>query len=309
MNRPSVLVNLASPEAGVAAAREAAAAGFGGVGLADSPALYPDCLIETERVLAGSDVAFAGPCVLALGLRHPVTVASALAALARRHGGRLLAVVGRGESAVRNAGLPVPGLGAYGDLLAGLAAACDELGVPRPAGAASGPRTIALTAARCGEVLIDAGVRPSVVATAVRAAREANPGVRCRLFVRAVPTASPEEERAATDPILGSCAARLAAAPSWYGLDPGEAAPVRALAESYDHRRHGRSGGPPLPDETAAAVRDRFVLTGSRDRIAERVAELTRLDVDGFVLAGALPGVGEHLAALGTAFAHGLAAA
>jgi alkanesulfonate monooxygenase SsuD/methylene tetrahydromethanopterin reductase-like flavin-dependent oxidoreductase (luciferase family) len=308
MNRPSVLVNLALPETGPTALA-AAAAGFDGVGLADSPALYPDCFIETERVLTGSDLAFAGPCVLALGLRHPVTVASALAALARRHGGRLLAVVGRGESAVRNAGLPVPGLRSYDQLLAGLATACEELGVPRPAGAASGPRTIALTAARCGEVLIDAGVRASVVAAAVRVAREANPRVRCRLFVRAVPTGSPEQERAATDPILGSCAARLAAAPSWYGLDPDEAGPVRALAESYDHRRHGRSGGPPVPPEVAAAVRDRFVLTGADDRIAARVSELTRLGVDGFVLAGALPGVHDHLAGLGATFARGIAAA
>lgn len=309
MKRPSVLVNLALPSMGAGAARAAAAAGFDGVGLADSPALYPDCLISTERVLAESDVAFAGPCVLALGLRHPVTAASALAALAHVHGGRLLAVVGRGESAVRNAGLPVPGLSSYGELLADLATACDALGVPRPAGAASGPRTIALTAARCGEVLIDAGVRESVVAAALRAAREANPRVRCRLFVRAIPTGSPEEERAATDPILGSCAARLAAAPSWYGLDPDEAGPVRALAESYDHRRHGRPGGPPVPGETAAAVRDRFVLTGTPDHIAARVSSLTRLGVDGFVLAGALPGVDEHLPELGATFARGVAAA
>jgi alkanesulfonate monooxygenase SsuD/methylene tetrahydromethanopterin reductase-like flavin-dependent oxidoreductase (luciferase family) len=320
MNRPGLLVNLAASvtedQDAVGVAARACAAGFDGVGLTDSPRLYPDCFIETDRVLAGTRAVLAGPCVVGLGLRHPATVAASLTTLGRRHGERLLAVVGRGESSVRNEGLPVPGLDAYGELLAGLAGACDELGgdpgAGRLLGAASGPRTIALTAARLGGVLIDVGVEPSVVAAAVGIARDANPSVRCWLFTRAVPTRSAEEAREVAEPILGSCAARLVAAPGWYGLSPDLVDPVRRVAESHDYRRHGTSGargGERAPEEAETAVRRRFVLTGESTRLAARVAELTRIGVDGFVVAGALRGVSERLDSLGAAFAEGFAAA
>lgn len=333
MSRPVLLVNLAGPTARDAAvvAAEATAAGFDGVGLADSPRLYPDPFIETDRVLAGTATALAGPCVAALGLRHPATVASSLATLGREHGGRLLAVVGRGESSVRNEGLPVPGLHAYGEMLTALVHACGDLDGPPHAdrrwraigsagealvggrlfGAASGPRTIALTAERLGGVLIDVGVEPSVVAAAIGVAREANPAARCWLFVRAVPTRTPGEARAAADPVLGSCAARMAASPGWYGLDADLTASARRIAENHDYRLHGTAGarGEPAGEDAEAEVRDRFVLTGEAARLTARVAELTRLGAGGFIVAGALRGVPEHLADLGTAFGRGFAAA
>lgn len=330
MNRPGLLVNLAAPVAerqdAVAAAARACAAGFDGVGLTDSPRLFSDCFIETDRVLTGTEAALAGPCVVGLGLRHPVTVAASLATLGRRHGGRLLAVVGRGESSVRNEGLPVPGLDAYGELLTRLVNARRELGgdpgglgssggsggsdAGALLGAASGPRTIALTAARVGGVLIDVGVDPSVVATAVEVAREANPAVRCWLFTRAVPIRSAEEAREAAEPILGSCAARLVAAPGWYGLSRDEVPLVRRVADGHDYRRHGTPGarGPArAPEDVEAMVRDRFVLTGGSAHLAARVCELTRLGIDGFVVAGAVRHVPERTGEIGAAFAEGFA--
>jgi alkanesulfonate monooxygenase SsuD/methylene tetrahydromethanopterin reductase-like flavin-dependent oxidoreductase (luciferase family) len=313
MNRPRLLVNLAVPVTerrdAVAAAARARAVGFDGVGLTDSPRLYADCFIETERVLTGTDVELAGPCVAGLGLRHPATVAASLTTLARRHGGRLLAVVGRGESSVRNEGLPAPGLDAYDELLGQVVSACDGLAV---LGAASGPRTIALTAARVGGVLIDVGVDPSVVAAAIEVARSANPVTRCWLFTRAVPTRTPEEAREVADPILGSCAARLVAAPGWYGLSEDQVPLVRRVADGHDYRRHGTPGArgrERAPEEVEAAVRDRFVLTGGSARLAARVAELTRLGVDGFVVAGALRRVPERTGDIGAAFTAGFAAA
>jgi hypothetical protein len=208
----------------------------------------------------------------------------------------------------------MPGLSAYGELLTRLASACGELdGGPdagRLLGAASGPRTIALTAARVGGVLIDVGVEPSVVAAAVGIAREANPAVRCWLFTRAVPTRSPEEAREVAEPILGSCAARLVAAPAWYGLSPDLIAPVRAVADGHDYRRHGTPaarGGERAAAEVETAVRDRFVLTGWSAHLTARVAELTRLGVDGFVVAGALRGVSERMGEIGAAFTEGFA--
>ena len=90
-------------------ARSAVASGLDGVGLVDSPRLFADPFVSTERVLAGAPTALAGPCSASLGLRHPATVAAALRSLAR-HADRSFAVVGRGESSVANEGVPVPSL-------------------------------------------------------------------------------------------------------------------------------------------------------------------------------------------------------
>ncbi|OLT08857.1 hypothetical protein BJF90_12075 [Pseudonocardia sp. CNS-004] len=140
---PPVLLNIARPAGevdAVALAARALAAGLDGVGLADSPRLFPDPLVETARVLAGTDARLAGPCVLGLGLRHPATVASAVRTLATHHPGRVLAVVGRGESSVRNEGLPVPSLR---DHRAAMRAVRELAGAATLLGAASGLRTIA----------------------------------------------------------------------------------------------------------------------------------------------------------------------
>ena len=154
--------------------------------------------------------------------------------LERHHPGRAFAVVGRGESSVRNEGLAVP---STADHAAALAVLADQLQVDgervapgRVLGAASGPRSLAATAAALGGVLVDVGVEPEVVARAAAVAREASPGCRVWLFLRAVVTGSEAESALAAAPLVGSCAARMVAAPSWYGLD--EAARSRTPAGS-----------------------------------------------------------------------------
>lgn len=140
---PPVLLNVARPwdEADpVDLARAAVRAGLDGVALADSPRLFPDCLLETERIMASTEARLAGPCVLSLGLRHPATVASAVRTLATHHPDRVLAVVGRGESSVRNEGLLAPSLRAYEESLSRLRELLDARPPSaRLLGAASGP--------------------------------------------------------------------------------------------------------------------------------------------------------------------------
>ena len=174
-------------------------------------------------------------------------------------------------------------------------------------GAASGPRTIAATAAALGGVMVDAGVEAAVVARAVELARQHDPGVTVWLFLRATVTSSDQEAVTATDPLLGSCAMRLVAAPEWYGVTGADLAAVRAVAESHDYSRHGtadaRRGDPTDAD---AFVRDRFVLTGDPDRIAARVRPLAGLGVSGVVLAGALAGTLDRLPELVGALRRGL---
>lgn len=311
----TLLLNIAAPWGGpdaVETAERALAAGLDGVGLVDSPRLFPDGFVETERILDATAARLAGPCVASLGLRHPATVAGAVRTLEQHHPGRGFAVVGRGESSVRNEGLPLPPLREYTAALAVLRARLtDDAGAPvapgRLLGAASGPRTIAATAAALGGVLVDAGVEPGVVARAVGLAREHDPDATVWLFLRATVTSSDEEAAGATDPVLGSCAVRMVAAPEWYGVGDDELASVRAVADSHDYSRHGsaeaRRG---VRTEADAFVRDRFVLTGDPGRIAARVRPLAGLGVTGVVLAGALAGTAERLPELIGALRRGL---
>ncbi|WBB75872.1 LLM class flavin-dependent oxidoreductase [Micromonospora sp. WMMD1128] len=305
-----IVLNVARPmgEADpVDLAGAALAAGLDGVALADSPRLFPDCLVETGRVLAATPARLAGPCVLSLGLRHPATVAGAVRTLDAHHPGRLLTVVGRGESSVRNEGLTPPPLRAYESAL-------DTLRELTPAsalllGAASGPRTIAATAARLGGVLVDAGADPAIVGRAVALARSARADVPVWMFVRAVVTGDEAGAEAAAAPVLGSCAARLAQAPDWFDVPEAMRGGVAAVAEAHDYRRHGTAGaraGSAGPADADRFVRDRFVVTGDRRAVADRFAAFAAAGVDGVVLAGALDGVWERLDDLGRAVRDGM---
>ena len=305
-----ILLNVARP-AGQAdpieLAGAALAAGLDGVALADSPRLFPDCLVETERVLSATPARLAGPCVLSLGLRHPAAVAGAVRTLDAHHPGRVLTVVGRGESSVRNEGLAPPPLRAY-------EASLDTLRELVPAsalllGAASGPRTIAATAARLGGVLVDAGADPAIVGKAVALARAARADVTVWMFVRAVVTDDEAGADAAAAPVLGSCAARLVRAPDWFDVPAALRPAVAAVAEAHDYRRHGtadaRVGGD-VPAEADQFVRERFLVTGDPRAVAERFAAFRALGVNGVVLAGALGGVLDRLDDLGRAVRDGL---
>ncbi|WP_433616537.1 LLM class flavin-dependent oxidoreductase [Dactylosporangium sp. CA-139114] len=301
-----ILLNIARP-AGTAdpvdLARAALAAGLDGVALADSPRLFPDCVVETERVLSATPARMAGPCVLSLGLRHPAAVAGAVRTLQEHHPGRVLMVVGRGESSVRNEGLAPPSLRAYEESLTALR----ELvpGSARVLGAASGPRTIQATAARLGGVLVDAGADPSTVAKAVALARAADPGAAVWMFVRAVVTDGEDAADAAAAPVLGSCAARLERAADFFDVPAGLRPAVAAVAAGHDYRKHGTAEARGAATEADRYVRDRFVVTGDPAAVAARFADFAALGVDGIVLAGALSGVVERLDALGAAVRDG----
>jgi alkanesulfonate monooxygenase SsuD/methylene tetrahydromethanopterin reductase-like flavin-dependent oxidoreductase (luciferase family) len=290
-------------------AREVKAAGLSGVGLADSPRLFPDPLVETARLLASDQALMAGPCVLSLPLMHVARAASGLATLAADFPARVVAVVGRGESSLANEGLHAPNLREYAGMLASLRVRLDEHASSHVLGAASGPRTIAVTAKELGGVLLDVGTDPEVVQAAARHARETNPGARVWVFLRVSITANNAEAREASAALLGSCAARMVAAPEWYGVTPALAPVLTELAAAHDYRSHGT--GDPLqtvghspsdPLATAAGlVRERFFVLGTTDTVARRLGELTGDGIAGVVLAGGLPGVLTQLPDIGVA--------
>ncbi|HEU4998171.1 MAG TPA: LLM class flavin-dependent oxidoreductase [Lapillicoccus sp.] len=307
---PRLLLNLARPRGEVdptTLAGQAVDLGFDGVGLADSPRLMPDCWTESERVLTGTAAALAGPVVASLGLRHPATVAGALATLEDHHPGRVFAVVGRGESSVLNEGLAVPSLATYRDNLALLRERLrtddgwDRL-AGRLLGAASGPRTITATADALGGVLLDVGTDVETVGRAVTQARAANPHTEVWLFVRALVVPDAAAAASAAAPLLGSCAARMVAAPEWFGLSAVQLALVRLVAARHDYRKHGTVGAAAEADDDGARlVRARFLLVTSADEVRRHVLSYARLGIDGLVVAGGLPGVVPGLPALAAA--------
>ncbi|HET7400086.1 MAG TPA: LLM class flavin-dependent oxidoreductase [Intrasporangium sp.] len=307
-----VLLNLARPRREidpVTIARQARAAGLSGLGFADSPRLFPDPLVETARVLSAEPEVMAGPCVLSLPLVHPARAASALSTLAGDFPGRVAAVVGRGESSLANEGLRPPALREYAALLAALRSRLDETQTQLPLmGAASGPRTIEVTARELGGVLLDVGVHPSAVAAAAEHARAAHGEARVWAFLRVVIAEDASGAATAGASLLGSCASRVVAAPDWYGVGADLAREVADLAASHDYRRHGTSpahrvedtGGSPHV-RAAQLVRDRFILAATTEAVALRLGELVTAGISGVILAGGLPGVLTDLVELGLA--------
>lgn len=311
--RPRVLLNVARPwdESGpVQVAQLAEAAGLDGVGLADSPALFPDPLIATERVLTGTTLRMAGPCVLSLGLRGPDSVAGALRTLSAQHGDRVACFVGRGESSVRNAGLSIPSLKAHLTALARVSELLGDAGLGSSlVGAASGPRTITATSAALPGVLLDVGTDPDTVARAATIAREANPDVHPWLFLRAAVADTEEQMVSAAAPVVGSCAARLATSPDFYGLTPEQRELAQQVAAAHDYRRHGTQdalSSTTLPPGAEALARRRFLATGPAADITATVGALAHLNLAGVVLAGALDGVLDRLPELTAAVRAGL---
>jgi alkanesulfonate monooxygenase SsuD/methylene tetrahydromethanopterin reductase-like flavin-dependent oxidoreductase (luciferase family) len=314
--RPQLLLNLAQPwgEADpTALAGRAVGLGFDGVGLADSSRLLPDCWVESERVLAGTSAVLAGPVVASLGLRHPATIAGALRTLEDHHPGRAFAVAGRGESSVHNEGLAVPSLRIYRDSLDTLRErlraddGSDRL-PGRLLGAASGPRTIAATVGALGGVLLDVGTDRGTVGRAVDLARADDRGTHVWLFVRALVVPDPADAASAAAPLLGSCAARMAAAPEWFGLDADELPLVRLVAGRHDYLKHGtEDAAAEVDDEAARLVRRRFLLVTSAAEVTHRVSSYAELGIDGLVVAGGLPQVVPGLPALAAALRAGLA--
>jgi alkanesulfonate monooxygenase SsuD/methylene tetrahydromethanopterin reductase-like flavin-dependent oxidoreductase (luciferase family) len=305
--RTRLLLNVARPWHEVdptGLARQAVEMGFDGVGLADSPRLMPDCWVESERVLAGTTSALAGPVVASLGLRHSGTVAGAVRTLEDHHPDRAFVVVGRGESSVLNEGLAVPSLATHAEQLRSLRKALrDDDGSDRLPGrllgAASGPRTITATADALGGVLLDVGADLGTVRRAVTLARAHDPDTHIWLFLRALVVDDPNDAASAAGPLLGSCAARMAAAPGWFGLDEDDLSLVRLVAGRHDYRRHGAAPtDPDVEDDAARLVRARFMLVAETDEVARRMSSLAGLGIDGVVVAGGLPEVVPGLPAL-----------
>src|SRR5205807_2008410 len=83
------------------AARLGEELGFSWLGVADSPTVYEDCYLHLLEAARATTSIAVGPVVSHVVARHPVIVANALATLNEFTEGRVLAVLGTGNSAAR----------------------------------------------------------------------------------------------------------------------------------------------------------------------------------------------------------------
>lgn len=170
-----LMPRLPAPDA-VALAARAEALGFGGVWIADSQSTFREafsllgaCAVSTERVL------------LATGVTNPVTralpvLASAFATLDELAPGRVVAAIGKGDTALRTIGREPPRLAefeaAVGEIRRLLGGTDDAFQWgPRPVPlylTASGPKALRL-AGRVGDgVLFQVGAHPQLITYALR---------------------------------------------------------------------------------------------------------------------------------------------
>ncbi|GAA2001024.1 TIGR03842 family LLM class F420-dependent oxidoreductase [Nakamurella flavida] len=281
-------------------AARAQAWGFTGLFLADSEILVGDPYVELALAVRATTTLRLGPAVTNPVTRVPAVTASALLTLQVESGGRIEAVIGRGDSAVAQLGLaPATGaalesavqeirghLGTGGPPTGPRMAWADRFAAPGVpvAVAASGPVTIAL-AARCADgVDLTVGADPDRLAAAVRQVRTAAAGrdVRVGAFVD---VAVHEDVGVARDLVRGSAAifAHFVARGPLDGLPPADRAVVERLGRAYAEAEHGlRSAAhaASLPD----AFLDRFAVVGPPAECTRRLRELFDLGLNRIIV-------------------------
>lgn len=302
-----------------ALARETEEAGWDGLLLSDSQCLQSDVYAGLTLAAAHSKRLLLGPGVTNVFTRHPSVTAGAIATLQALSGGRAVLGLGRGDTALRQLGLPPVPLPVFEQGLRDLQAylrgeAVESHGFPSrlawlPSGPkvpvdvfASGPRTMALAGSLAERVTLGVGAEPAwvrwAVATVRRAREEAglDPGA-LGIGLNVILGASTREAEA-LEQVRGN-AALFAGFAGAARRVPGLLTPAdeAVLAASEAAYRSG-TAAPPLPD----AFLRRFAVAGSPETVVGRLQELAELGLSHLVVVGpskfAAPGAEESFGAL-----------
>jgi 5,10-methylenetetrahydromethanopterin reductase len=302
------------------------AAGWDGFAVVDSQNLAGDPYValalavsETERLKLGTGVT--NPVT-----RHPAATAAAIASVHMASGGRAVLGIGRGDSALAHLGrapAPVSRLERYllvlQAYLRGEEVTFDELDfaldaeAPPPvdvlglaAGpvasrlhwlppdlpkvpvevAATGPRTIAVSARHADRVMLAVGADPERVRWGIDAARAARADVAIGAFVNVV--AHPDVEVARR--IASGGVATFARFSVMHGRVSGPAGDedrsvLRSVHRAYDMNRHTMTGSPQAGVLTPEFV-DRFAIVGPVDACVGRLADLVALGLGKLTITG-----------------------
>lgn len=266
-------------------------AGFAGIGVGDSQAIYPDVYVRLALAAGVADRALLGPWVTNPLTRHPAVTASAIVSIDELTGGRTFLGIGTGDSAAKNIGsapATLERLEAYVRAVDDLqrigratweGAVCTmtvpERRVPVWM-AVSGPRATRLAGRIADGVIFGSGLLPELVEAGLaelrRGADEAGRDVaEIRTWWLALANLADDDETALTE-LKGSLATfghmATKSRAQRRRLDPGIRAAMERLHREYDamqHAAYGASGNARLSDELGLTeyLRRRFAICGS----------------------------------------------
>lgn len=308
-------------------AREADAAGWDWLGVADSPVVYGESYIHQAVALAETSRIRVGPLVSHVVIRHPLVVGNLLATLGELGQGRTIGTLATGNSAARGLDMKPASL----DELRGAAAAIrgywageggtfggsriPASGLARPSCplvvAADGPNAAQL-AGEIGDGMLYGGTLDAEVLERRIAAGKRRAG-QPFWVAPAVSLATTREA------VLEEMGAMLVAQANraLRGADLDERAvprplqdEIRALWRTYDYAYHADNSRPQntalMSDELAAYLVDHFVLWGDDDAWRARLDAFRRSGCDGLMLIlgqgrqeDTMRGLTERLAGLG----------
>jgi len=266
--------------------REAEAAGFEWVGVADSQSVFHELYVALTLAALNTSRVRLGPLVTNPLTRHLVVTASAMASIDELSGGRAVLGLGSGDSAIYTLGAPPA-------TVAGLQDAVETLGrltagepVKRPARtwqvhrtrrripiylAAEGPRTLELAGRVADGVIVGLGLTPEVIGLSLaaieRGARAAGRTLGDLDIWWFAKTNVADTRAAAVDPIKMALAASANHAFRFTlegkGVPASLHEPIRGLQREYDAHHHEIAGA------GNAALTDRWELT---DFLVDRFA-------------------------------------
>ena len=291
--------------------------GWDGITFTDSQNLCPDPFVVFATVAEGTERIQLATGVTNVHTRHPAALATAAATVNEISGGRFVLGTGRGDTALFHLGLPPMPIAEFFErttrlqtYLSGGTIDIDgresrirwldsaKAGKVPLDIAASGPKVIDFSARTAERITFALGADPDRVAWGIALARAAaaDAGQRSRPTSRSAPTSASAAIPTSTrrgrwctaasprSPTSRRCPARPE--PGWPATtrtsSPRSAAATTATSTS--------ATTPPTPPRSPDEFIDRFAVTGTPDRVVERLQELSALGIDRFVVTG--PGFG-----------------
>lgn len=283
--------------------------GWDGLLLTDTQNLSMDVFGALHRVASSTSHLRLGTAVTNLTTRHPAVVASAFATLHHMSGGRAHLGVGRGDTALKLLGIRPPSVARFAQQLAQLRSysrgevvdvegfasritwlpVAGETTVPVNV-FGSGPRTIALGAARADLVTVTVGAEFHRVAWAVDVARRAyaaagrnGAGVQVGAFIVVGVGADGRAVEALT---RGNASVSAHFQRNVVGsLNVGDAQVVRNVTDHYDTYCHGLERAVQA-DSLPTDFLHRFCVIGTPDECIERLNRLIGLGLSHVIVVG-----------------------
>ncbi len=297
------------PAEAIAIGRAADAAGVDIVGVADSPARFAGTYAITALLLGETARVRIGPMVTNPVTCHPAVHGANLATLSAAYPGRLLAVLGTGDSGTAALGLPSAPAAVLGTAIRAVAERAGP-GVPVWA-AASGPRAASAVPREATAVLLGGGLEPGWL-NALAARAESAAGHRLERWAFAVGNLVERPDQLAGARSAAS-AAVLAVSRHSLGRDPGRGRRAQAdlipglaaLYARYDVRAHGEHAGANAdvlagwPAE-AEYLFQRFGAIGTAASLSSRLAQVAAAArLDGFIFTTSIPDPADHVRRIG----------